>query len=133
MTIEIPQKSWKHFCEAMNSQHDLLMDIRVQGGGDTQLVAQAAPLHSITFDDTGDACNNSLAIEFSSNDQGPSRHEIIEPIRLILRKESDGDHYNFLEIPAEGGTTVVIFHPGISPALLGELELPLPHAAGQAA
>ena len=122
--MEIPQKSWQTFCDRMNVQHDALMDIRQQseGGGDLHLVAKGVPLESMNFYE-GDACNNSLVIEFGAENE---RHCIIDPGRLILRKENGSDHFNLLEMPAESGTTVVTFHPGIRPALLDELEMPVP-------
>lgn len=122
--MEIPQKSWKTFCDRLGSQRDALMDIRQQGEGDSdlRLVAKGVPLQSINFYE-GDACNNSLVIEFGEEIE---RHCIIEPFRLILRKEKGSEQFNLLEMPAENGTTVVLFHPGISPASLGDLEVPAP-------
>jgi len=124
MTIEIPQNRWKPFCEKLNAQCQALLDIRLQGD-DLRLVAQAALLRSLNFYE-GDAGNNSLVIEFGAADKPPAQHCVIEPIHFILRRESGGAHYHLLEIPSETGTTVIIFHPGISPALLSELEIPLP-------
>jgi len=122
MTIEIPPKNWTPFFLKLNSRRDALVDVRVEASGDMRLVAKGAPLQSVTFD-VGDACNSALTIEF-----GPAgshwQHCIIEPIHVILRKESEGDHYNLLEIPAESGMTAIIIHPGISPAMLEELDLP---------
>lgn len=123
MTLEIPQKSWNQFFFKLNSQRDALMDVRVEAGGDMRLVARDTPLQSVMYD-VGDACNSALTVEFGSPNGDLLQHRIIEPIRVILRKESNGDHYNLLEIPAESGLTVIIFRPGISPVFLQELELP---------
>ncbi|HEX9048273.1 MAG TPA: hypothetical protein VF988_14705, partial [Verrucomicrobiae bacterium] len=122
--IEIPPSHWKTFCEKLNAKGNTLMDIRVQAEGDLRLVAQATPLHAVTFYDSVDACTSSLVIEFGPPKERPFQFSIVEPIRFILRREMQGEHYHLLEMPAESGTTVIIFHPGISPALIKDLELP---------
>jgi len=129
MTIEIPPTHWKLFCDKLNARRDTLMDIRVQAEGDMRLVAQATLLHAVTFYDSADACTSSLVLEFGPPNAKPFQYSIVEPIRFILRRESQGDHYHLLEMPAESGTTVIIFHPGISPTLLNELQLPVPQVA----
>lgn len=132
MTIEIPQKSWRPFCDLVNSHNGMLMDIRVQGEGDLRLVVQGAVLRSLEYSENDDVCSGSLLIEFSSegSQKKPSEYRVIEPIRLILRKESKGEHYNLLEMPAESGTTVIVFHPGLNPLRCEELALPAASQAG---
>ncbi len=125
MTIEIPPNQWKPFCEKLNALRDARLDIRVQADGDLRLVAQAMRLHSVNFYE-GDACNSTLVIEFGPPNERPMQHSVIEPIRMILRRENQSDRYHLLELPAESGTTRIIFHPGISPAILSELEIPVP-------
>jgi hypothetical protein len=123
MNIEIPQKCWNQFFAKLNAQDDVRIDIRVQTETGMRLVAQGAPLFSVAFE-VGDACNNSLNLEFGPARERALQYRVVDPIRLILRKEGAGDHFNLLEIPAESGTTVIDLHPGVSPALLDELELP---------
>jgi len=123
MNIEIPQKCWNQFFAKLNAQDDVRIGIRVQTETGMRLVAQGAPLFSVAFE-VGDACNNSLNLEFGPARERALQYRVVDPIRLILRKEGAGDHFNLLEIPAESGTTVIDLHPGVSPALLDELELP---------
>ena len=123
MTIEIPEKCWKEFCDRLDSRRESMMDIRLQSSGDMQVVAQDVPLQSMVFDEKSDPCNNTIVIGFGLPGERPAQHRVIEPSRLILRRESGGDHFNLLEMPAESGMTVIIFRPGISPALLNELPI----------
>jgi hypothetical protein len=130
MNIEISRHLWKPFCEKLNSLRGTLLDIRTQtsGGGEMQYVTQAASLHSVTFDES-DLYNVTLTVEFTMIDLGPSEHRILEPVRLVLRNDTEGDHYNILEIPAEAGISVIIFHPGIGPLLLDEAGIALPESS----
>lgn len=124
MTVEIPQKHWAQFCDKLNeSQTGAMMDIRVQADGDFRLVAQSVPLKSTVFDEGHDACNNAIVIEFGLPNEKPSQHSVLGPARLVLRKQTDGDNFNLLEMPAENGMTVVIFHPGISRSFLKTLQI----------
>jgi hypothetical protein len=123
MTFEIPQPCWGQFCEKAGRQPDVLLDIHTEADGDLRLSVKAARLESMAFE-IGDACNSSLIINFDCPEEGRRQHWVIEPIRLILRKESASDRYSVLEVPSESGTTVMTFKPGISPALLAELKAP---------
>ena len=49
----------------------------------------------------------------------PARLEIVEPIRLVLRKRTA--HYDELEILAESGLMKLIFHPGLTDETVDEL------------
>lgn len=123
MTVEILPKFWAQFCETLDAQSDLLLDIRLQAEGDLQLIVQSAPLKSFSFDETSDACNNAVVVEFGSG-SGLSEYRIVEPSRIILRKAPNGGHFNLMEMPAENGTVVISFHPGLNPAILRDLDLP---------
>jgi hypothetical protein len=129
MTMEIPSNRWTQFFASLNTPEEVLVDVRAQSEGDMRLVAQGAVLRSLVFE-TGDACNNSLTIHIGAERGGTLRYQIVEPIRLVLRKEGQGDHYHLLEISAESGTTAITFRSGISPAVLKELgQAHLPPAA----
>jgi hypothetical protein len=134
MNIEIPQHNWKAFCSSLTSLRGSLLDIRAQSAGNGVMadIVQAASLHAVTWDETGDRCSNILTFEFTSTTEGASTHRIVEPIRLVLRNDTDNDRYNILDISAEEGVTVVIFHPGISLLLLDEVHIhePVAHALG---
>ena len=119
MVAEIPEKFWGQFCENLNSQNEVLVDIRHEAKGEVRVVAQGTSIQSASFDETSDACNNILTFELGSG----SQYHVVEPIRLILRKENRSAQYHLLEIPAEDGTTVLVFHPGINLAMLGKFML----------
>jgi hypothetical protein len=114
MTAEIPEKFWGQFCGTLNSQR-VLVDIRHEVEGELRVVAQGASIRSASLDETSDACNNIITFELGSG----SQHRVLEPTRLILRKDKRDVHYHLLEIPAESGTTVLVFHPGINLSMLG--------------
>jgi hypothetical protein len=125
MTLEIPPKNWKDFCDKLSTLKNVLLDIRAQSDGDLRMIAHDAPLKSAAFEDHADGCNSNLIIEFGSAG-GSAQHWIVGPIRLLLRKQSEGDHYNLLEISAETGLTVIAFRPGLSPVFLEALQLVQP-------
>jgi hypothetical protein len=122
MTIEIPQNCWIKFCEKAGHSGDTLMDIRVQDEGDMRLLAQAALLRSLTYE-AGDAGNSTLVVEFGNSAQESRRYCVIEPSRLTLRQQSNGDRFDQLELPSESGNVTISFQPGISPALLAGLDI----------
>jgi len=124
MTIEIPPARWAQFCDKLNeSQLGTMMDIRLEAGGDLRLVAQSVPLQAAVFVETRDACNSIILIEFGLPDERPVQHSVVDPARIILRKQSDSDRYNLLEMVAENGMTVIIFHPGINRKVLNDLQI----------
>ena len=119
MTAEIPEKFWGQFCENLNSLNDTVVDIRHEVAGQLHLVAQGTSIQSAAYDDTSEACNNILTFDLGSGLQ----HRVVEPTRLILRKDKRDEHYHLLEIPAESGTTLLVFHPGINLAMLGKFVI----------
>ena len=125
MTVEIPFESWKSFCEELTAHVEAMVDIRVQSNGDLRLVAQDVRLQSASFDENSDACNSVLVLEFGTVGHKASQLRVVGPARLILRKERGDDHFHLLEMPAESELTVITFRPGISPAILKDLDLPV--------
>ena len=119
MTAEIPEKFWGQFCENLISQNDVLVDIRHEVKGELQLVAQGTSIRYASFDETSDACSNIITFVLGSG----SQYRVVEPTRLILRKEKRDEQYHLLEIPAESGTTLLVFHPGINLAMLGKFVI----------
>ena len=112
MTHEIEQKNWPAFCRLISEKYQgtevnlQLINTRVEN------IVQGLPLQGLRLDQRTDACSDHLIIE-----AGSIQHEIVEPIRLILRKPTGQEHaerFHALEIPAENGTTVLTFHPGIA-------------------
>lgn len=122
MTIEIPSKNWPLFCEKINEQpHDSVSIRATEPDGQTRVVADQVPLVKIEFEKQNGACSDLLTISFGLPQERPAQHEVLEPIRLVLRKNAEGNRFNQLEILAENGTTEVHFGPGINPSLLESL------------
>lgn len=112
MTREINQKDWTAFCQLVSEKYQgaqvnlQLINSRVEN------IAQGLPLQGLRLNPRTDACSDHLVIE-----AGGIQHEILDPIRLILRKPTGQEHlerFHALEIPAENGTTVLTLHPGIA-------------------
>jgi hypothetical protein len=94
MTTEIPEKAWDSFCQRLKDWYRGVVSIRwIQPGGDMRMVVEGMPL----------------------------QHQIIEPFRVILRKNGESGRYNELEILAETGKTEITFTPGIDASFLEKL------------
>jgi hypothetical protein len=119
MTREIAQKDWPAFCLLISEKYrDALVNIQLINTHIEQL-APDSPLQRFVLDSRTDACSSHLIIE-----AGSLQHELVDPIRFILRKpagQPGSERYHALEIPAENGTTVVTFHPGIASEDLNEI------------
>jgi hypothetical protein len=80
MTHEIEQKNWPAFCRLISEKYQgtevnlQLINTRVEN------IVQGLPLQGLRLDQRTDACSDHLIIE-----AGSIQHEIVEPIRLILR------------------------------------------------
>ena len=119
--MEIPQKLWKQFCEQISELYRGAVSIQLVGlDGHKRPVANDIPLRTVILKKQT-VCNDIVTIEAGRSDERPLQHEIVEPIRIVLKKDSESGRYNHLEILAETGTTEIDFHPGINPALLEKL------------
>ena len=122
MTTEIPQKSWNAFCQRLRDWYRGVVSIRwIQPGGELRVVAQDLPLQRLVFQKQEQSCSDTMTVEAGLPDESPLEHEIIEPFRVILRKNDESGRYNELEILAETGKTEIIFTPGLDPSLLEKL------------
>jgi hypothetical protein len=122
MTTEIPQKLWKAFCERLKEWHRGAVSIRwIQPNGASLMVVENAPLKTIVFQTRENACSDVMTIETDLPDERPAQHQIIEPIRLVLRQNDESGRYKQLEILAETGKTEITFSPGIDSAFLAKL------------
>ncbi|HZF02443.1 MAG TPA: DUF5335 family protein [Methylomirabilota bacterium] len=120
-TTEIPQKRWKQFCERISELYRGAVSIHIIGlDGRKRPVADDVPLRTVVLQKQT-LCNDVVTIEAGRPDERPLQHQIVEPIRIVLRKDGESGRYNHLEIFGETGTTEIDFHPGINPALLEKL------------
>jgi hypothetical protein len=124
MTTEIPQKSWDSFCQRLKDWYRGVISIRwIQPGGALQLVAEDVPLQRFVFQKQNDACSDTMTVEAGLPDERPLQHQIIEPFRVILRKNNESGRFNELEILAETGKTEITFTPGLDPMLVEKLAV----------
>ena len=122
MTTEIPQKFWEAFCDGLKDWYRGVVSIRwIQPGGDLRVVADNLPLQTITFEKKKQSCNDTMTVEAGLPHQRPLQHRIIEPFRMIFRKNDESGRFNELEVLAETGKTEITFTPGIEPDLLEKL------------
>jgi hypothetical protein len=121
MTTEIPHQLWKSFCERVSDLYRGAVSIQiVDSAGNKRPVADDVPLRLVALQKQT-VCNDVVTIEAGGPEERPLQHQIIEPIRIVLRTDGESGRYNHLEILGETGTTEIDFHPGINPALLEKL------------
>ncbi|MBU6409800.1 MAG: hypothetical protein KGR98_05375 [Verrucomicrobia bacterium] len=120
-TIEIPPARWNEFCRAVNDAYRGAVTIRVvQQDGIERDLAHDVPLRLVAFQKQGE-CNDAVTIEAGPFDERPLQHQIIEPIRIMLKKNGESGRYKHVEILAETGMTEVTFTPGINSTVLEKL------------
>ncbi len=116
-TVEISQDKWREFCERVE-QHchgNLIRVERLERDGTSTLIADALPLRHLVLNSQGDPCNARLVIEAGPLGEKPFRLIVLEPIHLVLRNGNGGERFHRLQITAEEGSAVLVFHPGLSP------------------
>jgi hypothetical protein len=122
MTTELPQKSWDSFCQRLKDWYRGVISIRwIQPGGASSVVATEMPLQRFVFKKQNQSCSDTMTVEAGLPNERPVQHQIIEPFRVILRKNDESGRYNELEILAETGKTEITFTPGLDPTLLEKL------------
>ena len=85
------------------------------------MVADGLPLHSLIFRKQNTECSDMMIVEAGPPNERQTKHQILEPFRLVLRKNEESGRYNELEILAETGKTEITFTPGIEADLLDKL------------
>jgi len=121
MTTEIPQKLWPKFCDQLKEWHRGAVSIRsIDADGNTRDVVEDVPLQSVALQHQRD-CNDIVTIAAGRSEERPLQHQIVEPIRIVLRTNGESGRYKQLEILSEDGKTEVTFNPGIDPFLLEKL------------
>jgi hypothetical protein len=122
MTTEIPQKSWDTFCQRLQADYRGAVSIRwTQSGDAARVIVENLPLQTFTFQQRNNECSDTLTVEAAEGNARPLQHQIIEPIRLVLRKNGETGRYHELDILAETGKTEITFTPGLEPSLLDKL------------
>jgi hypothetical protein len=121
MTTEIPQQLWRQFCERINDLYRGAVSVQlIDSDGTRRAVVDGVPLRTVVLQKQT-VCNDVVTIEAGRPEERPWQHQIIEPIRIVLKTDGESGRYNHLEILAETGTTEIDFRPGINPALIEKL------------
>ena len=120
MTQEITSTDWKTFCTRFVDLHKgALMTVRkVEPSGTTTEAVRDMPLVRAWM--TADECNNKMSFNFEQEGRREVVHEIIEPIHVKVREESEGR--KGLQIDAEDGSTLILFRSGRLNELLDGLN-----------
>lgn len=120
-TKEIPQRFWKEFCELIQDAYRGAVSISlIQTDGATQDIIRDLPFQSVTLEKQNE-CSDVITIEAGQLDERPQQHQVIDPIRLVLKKNDESGRYKQLDIMAETGMTEITFSPGIDSIVLEEL------------
>ena len=93
--------------------------IHIHSSGYKEEKVRDLPLQAIRFDPTGE-CNNRITVTLSQEGSREVQHEIIEPIHVKVREESEGS--KGLQIDAENGTSILVFSSGRLNELLDGLQ-----------
>jgi hypothetical protein len=109
-TQEIKSTNWKVFCEKFLELHrGTLMKVRqLTPSGQYTDIVEDFPLTGAWMESEG--CNDHIFLRFQQQGEREITHEIIDPIHVKLREESGGQ--KGLQIDAENGSTLVLFHSG---------------------
>jgi hypothetical protein len=122
MTMEIPQRFWEAFCGRLKDWYRGAVSIRwIQPGGVIRIVAENLPLQTLEFRKQNNACSDKMMVEAGEPGARPLQHQIIEPFRIVLRRDDESGRYNELEILGETGKTEITFMPAIDSTLVEKL------------
>lgn len=119
-TQEISSTNWKKLCERFLALHrgTAMTLLKVESGGQSREVVREMPLVNAWME-SGD-CSDRMFFSFEQAGQRECIHEIVEPIHVKLREESQGQ--KGLQIDAENGSTLILFSSGKLPELLNEFS-----------
>ncbi|HWD93376.1 MAG TPA: DUF5335 family protein [Verrucomicrobiae bacterium] len=122
---EIKTQDWNTFCQRLNEFErgatvDILWIDRATNA--ERPVVREAEFEQISYGPR-DGCNDQIVIRAGERGR-ETRHEITEPIHILLRESSGGSGtYNGVAVEAEEGTTILAFRSGIRPDWLKGMGL----------
>lgn len=120
---EIRTQDWNTFCQRLNEfERGATVDILWidRETKSERPVARGVAFEEMTFG-RRDGCNDQIVVRAGGEGGAETRHEITEPIHVLLR-ESDG-HFNAVAVEAEEGTTILTFSPAIQSNWLKDIRL----------
>lgn len=110
---EIRTQDWNKFCQKLNeNERGATVDIHWIDR-ETQAeksIARAAVLEEFSFGQR-DGCTDHILVR--AGGEAGARHEIVEPIHILLRESSKNGDFNAITVEAEGGSTILTFSPAI--------------------
>lgn len=109
-TQEIRETDWTHFCQKFQDLHkgQLMSIYQINPAGNQVEIARDMPLQDIRY--TRDACNDHIQLTLFLEGKREITHDVIEPIHLKLREESEGT--KALQIDGENGSAILRFSSG---------------------
>jgi hypothetical protein len=121
---EIRSQDWGTLCQRLNEfERGASVDIHWidRATQANREIARAAEFEQMSFDQS-DGCSDEMTIHAGGEKE--TRHEIVEPIRVLLRETNDGGGgFNTLTIEAEEGITILTFRPVINEGWLTGVRL----------
>ncbi len=81
-------------------------------------IARGAALEEFSFDQR-DGCSDQIVVR--AGGETGTRHEIVEPIHILLRESSKNGDFNAITVEAEQGSTIVTFSPALHADWLREM------------
>jgi hypothetical protein len=112
---EIRTQDWNTFCQRLNEfERGATVDI-VWIDRATKVerpVVRGAEFQEMSFG-RRDGCSDQIVIRADGEAGRETRHEITEPIHILLRESGPGGSYNAVAVEAEEGTTIMAFQPVI--------------------
>ena len=110
---EIKSQDWNTFCQRLTEfERGATVDIRWidRATKSERSIARGAEFEEIAFGQR-DGCNDQITVRAGGETE--TRHEIVEPFRIVLRESTKDGNFNGVAVEAEEGTTVMTFNPAI--------------------
>jgi hypothetical protein len=109
-TQEISSTNWAEFCRRFVDLHrgTLMTVMKIDPSGHSHEVLRDMPLQKSWME--SDRCNDRIFFDFQEIGKRELIHEIVEPIHIKVREESQGR--KGLQIDAEDGSTLILFSSG---------------------
>ncbi|HEY2083478.1 MAG TPA: DUF5335 family protein [Verrucomicrobiae bacterium] len=122
---EIRTQDWNTFCQRLSEfERGATVDIVWidRATNSERPVVRGAEFQEMSFG-RRDGCSDQMVIRAGSEAGRETRHEITEPIHVLLRESSPNGSYNAVAVEAEEGTTILAFKPVLHDAWLQGIGL----------
>jgi hypothetical protein len=123
---EVRTQDWNTFCQRLNEfERGASVDIHWidRATKSERSIVRGAEFQEISFGQR-DGCSDQIVIRADGEAGRETRHEITEPIHILLRESNGGNgSYNAVAVEAEEGTTILAFQPAIHPGWLQGITL----------